>query len=85
MNRNVATSIRQRLLNLSKVRGEDFQRILDRFVLERLLYRLSVSPYRDHFLLKGAALYRESRPIAGRRPSPRSSKRWCIWGWRTPG
>jgi hypothetical protein len=29
---------------------------LTRYVLERLLYRLSVSKYRDRFILKGALL-----------------------------
>jgi hypothetical protein len=37
-------SIRQRLLNLSRERRESFQRVLDRFALERFLYRLGRSP-----------------------------------------
>lgn len=53
----IAASIRQRLLNLAKTRGETFQRVLDRFVLERFLYRLSTSPHGGGFALKGAALY----------------------------
>ena len=51
-----ATSVRQRLLNLAKAHGEEFQRILTRYALERLLYRLSVSDQKDRFLLKGALL-----------------------------
>lgn len=54
---NVAASIRQRLLNLSKERSEPFNLVLDRFVAERLLYRLSVSPHADRFVLKGALLF----------------------------
>ncbi len=54
---NIAASIRQRLLNLSKERGEPFNLLLDRFGAERLLYRLSVSPHADRFLLKGALLF----------------------------
>jgi len=50
-------SIRQRLLDRARARGEDFQLVLDRFAVERLLYRLSISPYRDQFLLKGAMLF----------------------------
>jgi len=50
-------SIRQRLLDRARSRGEDFQLLLDRFAVERLLYRLSTSPYRDQFLLKGAMLF----------------------------
>lgn len=55
--RDVPASIRQRLLDLSRERGEDFQTILDRYAVERLLYRLSVSDQRDEFLLKGALLF----------------------------
>lgn len=35
----------------------DFNLILTRYSLERLLYRLSVSPWADQFLLKGALLF----------------------------
>lgn len=54
--RNLAASVRQRLMNLSRERGEDFQLILTRYGLERLLYRLSKSPHGRDFVLKGAAL-----------------------------
>lgn len=52
-----AASIRQRLLDRARARGEDFQLLLDRFAVERLLYRLSISSHRDLFLLKGAMLF----------------------------
>ena len=55
--RNIAASIRQRLLNRARVNGEDFQLLLDRYAVERFLYRLSVSNVRDEFLLKGALLF----------------------------
>lgn len=55
--KNQATSVRQKLLNQSRARGEDFQRLLTRYALERFLYRLSRSPYRDRFVLKGAMLF----------------------------
>jgi predicted nucleotidyltransferase component of viral defense system len=51
-------SIRQRLLNVAKQNGEEYQLTLDRYAVERLLYRLSISPYRDEFVLKGALLFR---------------------------
>lgn len=51
-------SIRQRLLNIARQNGEEFQLTLDRYAVERLLYRLSISPYRDNFVLKGALLFR---------------------------
>jgi predicted nucleotidyltransferase component of viral defense system len=48
--------VRQRLLNLAKERGEEFNVVLARYANERLLYRLSVSKYRSRFVLKGATL-----------------------------
>lgn len=55
--KNLPASIRARLLNKAKERNEDFQNILIRFANERLLYRISVSPHKDAFFLKGAALF----------------------------
>ncbi len=55
--RNVAASVRQRLLNLSRAEGEDFQKVLLRYAIERLLYRLSCSPHHRRFVLKGATLF----------------------------
>ncbi|MBU1750048.1 MAG: nucleotidyl transferase AbiEii/AbiGii toxin family protein [Chloroflexi bacterium] len=54
---NVAASVRQRLLNLSRARGEEFNLVLTRYATERLLYRLAQSPYADRFVLKGALLF----------------------------
>jgi hypothetical protein len=45
------------LLNKAKARGEDFNLILTRYAIERFLYRLSLAPARDAFLLKGALLF----------------------------
>ena len=56
-NKNPAASIRARLLSLSQEKGEDYQRVLGRFAIERFLYRLGTSPYRDRFVLKGATLF----------------------------
>lgn len=50
-------SIRARLLNRARADNVEFQQLLTRFALERLLYRLSVSTHRDQFLLKGALLF----------------------------
>jgi predicted nucleotidyltransferase component of viral defense system len=55
--RNITASIRQRLLNLSRERGEDFQLILTQYANERLLYRLGRSAHGHRFLLKGAMLF----------------------------
>jgi len=55
--RAAATSARARLRDRAKARGEDFQRVLVRYTLERLLYRLSVSEHAEDFILKGAMLF----------------------------
>jgi predicted nucleotidyltransferase component of viral defense system len=52
--RNLGASIRARLLKLAKERNQPFDLLLTRYVLERLLYRLSISNHRDRFILKGA-------------------------------
>ena len=54
---NVAASVRARLLKISKQRREDFTLTLMNFAAERFLYRLSCSPRRDQFILKGAMLF----------------------------
>ncbi|KPL50852.1 hypothetical protein ABB55_00245 [Prosthecomicrobium hirschii] len=55
--KNVGASVRARLLDRSRVERTDFQILLTRYALERLLYRLSQSPHRDRFVLKGAMLF----------------------------
>ena len=57
MNKDLAASVRARLLNVAKAQGADFNQVLVRFALERILYRLSQSAHADHFLLKGAPLF----------------------------
>ncbi len=54
--RNVGASVRQRLLNLAQARGQPLELLLTRYALERLLHRLSLSPHRERFVLKGALL-----------------------------
>ncbi len=41
--RNLAASVRARLLNRARETRQDFNLILTRYALERLLYRLSIS------------------------------------------
>lgn len=55
--RNVAASIRARLLNKARAEKLDFNLLLTRYALERALYRLSISEQRGQFLLKGALLF----------------------------
>lgn len=52
----IAASVRQRLLDLSRERREDFQLVLTWFAVERLLYRFAQSKYSTQFILKGAML-----------------------------
>ena len=49
-------SIKDRLKNLGRKEGKNFDELLMRYTIERFLYRLSVSPHREHFVLKGGAL-----------------------------
>lgn len=57
MTKNVAESVRARLLNLAHDRGDEFQLVLLRYANERLLYRLAKSEHVKRFVLKGAALF----------------------------
>jgi len=54
--KNMGASVRQRLLNHAKANGKPFAEVLQYYAMERFLYRLSVSPHTDKFLLKGALL-----------------------------
>lgn len=54
--RHIGASIRARLLNRARERGQVLDLLLTRYALERLLYRLSISMYRNRFVLKGALL-----------------------------
>jgi len=55
---NLGASVRARLRDLARTRGVEFQLMLSDFAIERLLYRLGVSPYADRFVLKGATLFK---------------------------
>jgi len=55
--KDLTASVRARLLNLAKQRGEDLDLVLKRYGIERLLFRLSQSAHRDAFILKGAMLF----------------------------
>lgn len=53
---NLAASVKQRLLNISRAQAQLFDVVLVRFALERLLWRLSISSHRERFILKGGLL-----------------------------
>ena len=68
---NLAHSVHDRLLELAQQRGRSFNELLQYYAMERFLYRLSKSPSRSTFVLKGALLlvacadlpYRPTRDI----------------------
>ena len=56
--KNVAASVRARLLNLSRAEGVPLHALMDQYATGRFLYRLAQSEYRERFVLKGAQLFR---------------------------
>ena len=56
MTKNIGKSIKTRLLTLAKEEKQDYMKVLVRYLHERLLFRISASPYKSHFLLKGSSL-----------------------------
>jgi hypothetical protein len=54
---NTAASVKQRLLNRARAKREDFNLLLIKYALERVLYRIGQSQHRDVFVLKGALLF----------------------------
>jgi len=56
-NEDLAESIRHRLRNELRARGEDVTLGLSRYAVERFLYRLGRSAHREKFVLKGATLF----------------------------
>lgn len=57
MTGNLSASILARLLTLAKQRGDNYNLLLNRFAMERLLARVSTSAHAGSFLLKGALLF----------------------------
>lgn len=57
MSRNIAASIRARLKQQADAKKQDFNLTLTHYGLERLLYRLSISPHAPNYLLKRALLF----------------------------
>ena len=55
--KNIGHSVFQRLRDYARDRDEDFNLILVRYGVERLLYRLSISEHSKRFILKGASMF----------------------------
>ena len=68
MSNGIGKSVRARLLNISKTYGEKdgFMKLLVRYLHERLIYRISVSRYRENFFLKGGSLLFAYNGMKGR-------------------
>ena len=54
--KNIAVSVRNRLLNIADESNRDYNALLRRYFQERFLFRLSISPYKSKLILKGALL-----------------------------
>jgi predicted nucleotidyltransferase component of viral defense system len=54
---NIAASVEAKLKNICKKQNIDFRFILIRYANERFLYKLSISPFADQFILKGGNLF----------------------------
>jgi hypothetical protein len=54
---NMAESVKARLQNTARESGKPFAELLQLYVMERFLYRLSQSDYAEKFVLKGALLF----------------------------
>jgi hypothetical protein len=55
--KNLAASVNARLLAQARQSKQEFQLLLIRYGLERLMYRLSQSGHRDDFVMKGAMMF----------------------------
>ena len=54
--KDIAHSVRARLLSLARSQGRHNQDVLINYAMERFLYRLSLSPYAAKMVLKGALM-----------------------------
>lgn len=54
--KNLAASVQARLQNHARARKRPFQELLQYYAMERFLYRLSKTPHRARFVLKGALM-----------------------------
>ncbi len=55
--KNISASVKEKLLNIATTTNRDFNLIFRQYAQERFLYRLSISKFAKHFILKGALLF----------------------------
>jgi len=54
--KNVSASVKNRILSMARLSGKPFQSLLTHYGLERFLFRMSRSPLKEKFVLKGGLL-----------------------------
>ena len=64
--KNIDVSVKARLKNIARNQGKTFNLILQLYMQERLLYRLSISRYNKNFILKGGLLLFSMSGFKGR-------------------
>jgi len=64
--KNMSASVMARLKNVSRQLNKPFNLIMQLYTQERLLFRLSVSRYKNNFLLKGGLLLYSMTEFKGR-------------------
>ena len=52
--KNLSASVHARLQNHARTSKRPFQELLQYYAMERFLYRLSKTPHRSRFVLKGS-------------------------------
>jgi hypothetical protein len=85
--KNLAASVHGRLKNHARDSGRPFQEVLQYFVMERFLYRLSVADTDRHFVLKGGLmlqfwggrLTRATRDIDLHHEAPLLAEELVVW------
>ena len=63
---DTSRSVHRRLLNIRDTTGEQFNHLLMRYGLERLLYRIQAAGHAETFVLKGAMLFALWHDVPGR-------------------
>ncbi len=61
--KNIAASVRQKLLTKAKSTNRPFNEVLQYYAMERFLYRISKSNYSGNFILKGALMFTVLRQL----------------------
>ena len=55
--KNIEASVHARLINKAQETNRAFAEVLQYYAMERFLYRLSQTEYKERFILKGALMF----------------------------